>query len=281
MRKKPSIWVDCLVKNEERWLWYALNSVLPYIDKILVWDTGSTDKTIEIIKSIKNKKIDFRQIGKVNKETYGQIRQKMLTETKSDWVFILDGDEIWPQESLTRLIKEIKIVSSNIQSFCVRPINFVGDIRFIHPETFLGKTPYGPKGFKGFFSTRLFRRDISGLHIAGPYGEESFYDENNITIRKRKENVRYLSNVYYWHMSYLPRSSSRAKDKEVMMRKKKRQYEIGIKRPDWVKIPEAFYLPRPKFISSPFYKMNKFEYLKAIIQTPLKKIKRGLSNMRK
>lgn len=164
-----------------------------------------------------------------------------------------------------------------IHSFCVRPINFVGDIRFIHPEVFRGQTPHGPKGLKGFFSTRIFRRNISGLHIAGPYGKESFCDKNNVTLRKRIKHVKYLPNVYYWHMGYLPRSSDRAKDREVMMRAKKRKFEIGIKKPDWIKTPEAFYFKRPKIVPDPFYKMNAWEYFKACVQTPFKKIKRKLS----
>ncbi|MBU1256082.1 hypothetical protein KKA49_00135 [Patescibacteria group bacterium] len=54
--------VHCLVKNEERFIWYAIKSVLPFVDKIMVWDTGSTDKTIQIIKSIKSKKISLSVI---------------------------------------------------------------------------------------------------------------------------------------------------------------------------------------------------------------------------
>lgn len=276
MSKKQFIWVNCLVKNEERWIWFALQSVLPHVDKILVWDTGSTDNTVKIIKTIKNKKIEFKEIGEVSKEDYGKIRQQMLEKTKSDWVFILDGDEIWPEVSLKKLIKEIKFASLNIQSFCVRPINFVGDIRFIHPEAFSGQTPLAPKGLKGFFSTRTFRRNIPGLYIAGIYGREGFYQKNGLTLRENKQSVKYLPNVYYWHMTYLPRSSNKKKDREVMMRKKKRKYEIGLPRPDWMEIPDVFYFPRPKIVPNPFYKMNSWEFFKARIQTPLKQLKRKI-----
>ncbi len=278
MKKKPSIWVNCLIKNEERWLWYGINSVLPYVDKILVWDTGSTDKTVEIIKAIKNKKISFKEIGEVSKNEYGQVRQEMLEQTKSDWVWILDGDEVWPQESAIQLTKEIKGASGKIDSFCVRPINFVGDFRFIHPETFIGQTPNGPKGLKGFFSTRVFKRSIPGLHVKHGYGQEAFFDEKGITLRKRKGKIKYLSKAYYWHLSYLPRSSDRRKDRQVMMRARKRKYELGMKRPSWVKIPEVFYLKRPKIVPSSLYKMSSWEYLKAFIQTPLKEIKRKIFN---
>ena len=54
--------VHCLVANEERFVWYALQSVLPYVDQVMVWDTGSTDKTVEIIKAIKSPKIIFKEL---------------------------------------------------------------------------------------------------------------------------------------------------------------------------------------------------------------------------
>jgi glycosyltransferase involved in cell wall biosynthesis len=277
MKKNPSIWVNCLVKNEERWLWFALQSVLAFVDKILVWDSGSTDKTEKIIKTIKSKKINFQQIGSISKKDYGKIRQRMLEQTKSDWVFILDGDEIWPKKCLQKLLDEAKKAPKHLQSFSFRPINFVGDIRFIHPEVFLGQTPYGPKGLKGFFADHLFRRCLPGLHIKGVYGQEGFYDKANLSLRERKSHHRFLPDVYYWHMSYLPRSSSRKKDLEVMMRWRKRKYEIGLPRPDWIEFPEVFYLKRPNLVADPFYKMNNWEYLKAMAQTPLKKIKRKLT----
>ena len=41
----------------------------------------------------------------------------MLDETKTDWLMILDGDEIWPQQTIkntTKLIKSNKIQIWNI-----------------------------------------------------------------------------------------------------------------------------------------------------------------------
>jgi glycosyltransferase involved in cell wall biosynthesis len=274
MSKKPAIWVNMMIKNEERWIWYALKSVLPFVNKVLVWDTGSTDNSVKIIKTIKSKKINFKQIGNVDKKTFSKARQKMLELTKSDWVFNVAGDEVWPKNPLKSLIKEIRKASKKIQTFCVRPINFVGDIRFVHPETFSGQTPLASKGLKGFFSSRVFRKNIPGLHISGKYGREGFYDNKDRTIRERKKHVKYLPDVYYWHMTYLPRSSSRVKDKQVMMRDKKRKYEIGLRRPDWIEVPEVFYLDRPSIVPCPFYKMGNFAYIRSLVQTPFKKLKR-------
>jgi glycosyltransferase involved in cell wall biosynthesis len=51
------ITVHMVVKNEDQWIWYSIQSVLQYVDKILITDTGSTDHTVEIIKSIKSPKL--------------------------------------------------------------------------------------------------------------------------------------------------------------------------------------------------------------------------------
>jgi glycosyltransferase involved in cell wall biosynthesis len=277
MKKRPVVWANSLVKNEEQWIWYSLKSILPFVDRAIVWDTGSTDKTVEIVKTIKSKKISFKKIGSVTKQKYGKIRQQMLEQAKSDWVFIVDGDEIWPEKCIVKLMRNIREASQTINTFCVKPINFVGDIRFVHPEVFLGQTPHGPKGLKGFYSNRAFRRDIEGLYAAGDYGKEGFYDSSKKILLANKKQVKFLTDVYYWHMSYLPRSSSRTNDRQVMMRDKKRKFEIGIPRPSWVEIPKVFYLKRPEIASDPFYKMNQWQYFKALIQTPLKKVKRKIT----
>lgn len=45
--------VHTLVKNEERFLWFAVSSVIDYVDKVFLWDTASTDDSIKIEKKLK------------------------------------------------------------------------------------------------------------------------------------------------------------------------------------------------------------------------------------
>ena len=49
------IWANTLVRNEERYLWFSVMSVINWVDKILIWDDASTDNTYEIAKLIKKK----------------------------------------------------------------------------------------------------------------------------------------------------------------------------------------------------------------------------------
>ena len=48
---KPGISLCMIVKNEERSLFNCLNSVKDLADQIVIVDTGSSDKTVEIAKS--------------------------------------------------------------------------------------------------------------------------------------------------------------------------------------------------------------------------------------
>ncbi|MBU0569765.1 glycosyltransferase, partial [Patescibacteria group bacterium] len=100
------IWANILVQNEERYVWYAIMSVVNHVDKVLVWDTGSTDRTVEIIKEIKKrnpKKIDFKQVVQKDIVHYTELRQQMLEATKANWIILVDGDEIWWDESMKLL----------------------------------------------------------------------------------------------------------------------------------------------------------------------------------
>lgn len=50
-KKKPAISLCMIVKNEEACLGRCLESVCKYVDEIIVVDTGSTDRTVEIAES--------------------------------------------------------------------------------------------------------------------------------------------------------------------------------------------------------------------------------------
>ena len=88
--------VALMVKNEERVIERCLSSVKDIADLIIVSDTGSTDKTIEIIKNfcIKNK-IKF-EIYRNEWNNFGANRTELLkiAKNKSDYLLLLDADMV-------------------------------------------------------------------------------------------------------------------------------------------------------------------------------------------
>ena len=125
------IWGHTLFKNEEKWLWYAVSSVIDHVDKLLLWDTGSTDASYKIAESLAKQypaKIVLKRYGEVTIKTFPDVRQIMLEETEADWLLVCDADEIWFKESVADVVKEINFRGNVIESIVVPTINLVGDI---------------------------------------------------------------------------------------------------------------------------------------------------------
>lgn len=278
---KSNLTVHCVIKNEERWIWFAVNSILDIADKVLVYDTGSTDKTVDIIKTLKSKKIIFEEKGEVDAEGLTQLRIEQLARTKTDWFLILDGDEIWPKEAKKELIEEIKNADRFKWGIVVRAWNLVGDIYHYHPESVHYHWPYAPKKFKGWANLRVLRTEIPGLHIKGEYPLEAYCDEDDIPIQNYgQKHLLFLKNRYL-HTTYLTRSDTRARDKRVLNRLKKSKMELGISFPKNSKYPEVFYKKLPKIVTSPWTKRSNFVSFVSFLQTPAKEARRrvfGLYN---
>jgi len=91
--------VIVVAKNEEDRIGRALSSVSGIADEIIVVDSGSTDKTVEIAKSY-GAKVYFRQW-----KNYGDQVDYALSLATQKWIFVLDADEeVSPQ--LKESIKE-------------------------------------------------------------------------------------------------------------------------------------------------------------------------------
>jgi len=265
------IWVHTLVKNESRWIWFAVTSVIDHVDKLLLWDTGSTDDSLEIIKILQKKypgKIDFKQRKISSSKEFRDVRQEMLNITKSDWFIVLDGDEVWWEDSIKKLVEFIRKEGNKYESIVVPTINLIGDI-FYYQSDSAGRYKFG--NLKGHYNLRAIKRAIPGLHSEGIHGVWGWADNNNKQIQDRK-TFGYV-NVPYLHATNVNRSIF---DKKVIKRNKKLKYEIGIQFPKDYYYPEAFFKPRPTIVDSPWKQMGLGFKLQAYIETPLRIIKRKI-----
>ena len=270
------IWAHSLVKNEERYLWFAVESVINYIDKLLLWDTGSTDKTKEIIKLLKRKhpeKIETNFLGEVTPEEFTKVRQDMLEATKSDWFLVVDGDEIWWDASINGVTDKIYTAKSDYESVVVPIVNLVGDI-FHYQEKKAGR--YFLAGKLGHYALRGIKRSIPGLSSSKPHGTWGWTDKDGIMIQERDPEKILFLDAPYIHATYLTRGGSRVFDKRVVKRPLKYKYELGIRFPGNFYYPEVFFRERPAIVPFPWLKMDRSYFLRALVETPLRKIKRRL-----
>jgi hypothetical protein len=88
--QKVTVTAAVLVKNEERLIGKCLRHLEHAVDEILVIDTGSTDRTIEIAKSMPK----VRLIHHVWNDDFAAARNTGLAAITTDWVIWVDGDEI-------------------------------------------------------------------------------------------------------------------------------------------------------------------------------------------
>ncbi|MEN2258046.1 glycosyltransferase [Paraclostridium benzoelyticum] len=81
-----------MIKNEERYLDMTLKSLNPLMKNIkselIILDTGSTDRSIEISKKY-TKKVYFAKWN----DNFAQMRNISIGYAKGEWILILDADE--------------------------------------------------------------------------------------------------------------------------------------------------------------------------------------------
>lgn len=88
-----------IVKNEEKHLAKCLSSVKDVVDEIVIVDTGSTDKTLEIVKSFNANIFHFDWIN-----DFSAARNFALSKCTGKWILYLDADEELNPNSVNELL---------------------------------------------------------------------------------------------------------------------------------------------------------------------------------
>ena len=119
---KKGITVHSVVRDEPM-IYYSIKSVYDYVDKILIYDTGSVDNTIsdikQLIKEDVDNKIVFKEIPiefdehkwtttnlrefmrkNKGKKGVGHIRQVQIDDTETEYFLVLDGDEVHTKDGI-------------------------------------------------------------------------------------------------------------------------------------------------------------------------------------
>ena len=84
-----------ITKNEEKNLVACLESVKSIVSEIIVVDTGSTDRTVEIAESYGAKVFYFKWI-----DDFAAARNFAIEQVTSDWIIFLDADEYFSSDSV-------------------------------------------------------------------------------------------------------------------------------------------------------------------------------------
>ncbi len=84
-----SISACMIVKDEEEVLKRCLDSIHDWVDEIIIVDTGSTDKTVEIAEGYDKVKMFYQKW----EDNFSKPRNYSMEQAIGDWIFIVDADE--------------------------------------------------------------------------------------------------------------------------------------------------------------------------------------------
>ena len=111
--------VVIVCKNEDTIIGKTLNVLKTFVPDIVVYDNGSTDRTIEIVKTFPVNLIQGSWEG------FGKTKNKASRFAKHDWILSLDADEI-PDNELINALSNLSPASEK-SVFNIKFKNFLGD----------------------------------------------------------------------------------------------------------------------------------------------------------
>ena len=119
-RKKHTVSLGMMVKNEESYIEQAISCVKPIINECILVDTGSFDKTVHLAKEL-----GAQVIETIWERDYSKPRNLYLEAATSDWILYLDADEYIRPEDLSKLVDLINDDTVDAYLFTVR--NYLED----------------------------------------------------------------------------------------------------------------------------------------------------------
>lgn len=158
-----------ITKNEEANIERCLKS-LQWTDEIVVVDSGSTDRTVEICKQYGCKVIETEWLG------YGKTKQLAVNSASNDWVLSIDADEQVAEESVS-IIKEA-IEKGKNKAFKVQIKSF-----------YLGRL-IKHSGWGNEFKLRIFNKKF------GNYNDAEVHE--TVLIDDEKPKI----NAVFYHYTY-------------------------------------------------------------------------------
>ena len=106
--------VGIITYNEEQIIARTIDSVKNIADEIVIIDSNSTDKTVEIAKLKGAKVITQSWLG------YGKQKNFMIDNCSGEWILSIDADEIISEELAVEISEEIKKENNTVEVYELR-----------------------------------------------------------------------------------------------------------------------------------------------------------------
>lgn len=230
-----------LTSNDVYWLPYVLDNLAGLFGRYVIYDVGSTDGTIDVIKhfaSNEDAEVVVEELPMVEPKAQLAYRNAMIAEARSDYYLLVDGDEVWPTVSFQLLFSEFPhFVKSGKLFGIVNRIEVCDDLKHAwNPDKF---TPH----HRLYHRTALWR----GTH-PGEYSDPE---------QKPANEYRFDELVSVYHFHALTRSPMDKMVPRRLQRRAKKTYTPGTKKSFdlFADLPELQKPPRGGFEVSPELKV--------------------------
>lgn len=187
-----------ITKNEEENIVRNINSYKDYVDEIIVVDTGSTDKTVGVAKSLGATVYHFEWV-----DDFASAKNYALDKATGEWIIFMDADEYIDKNTASFLREKIQLYTSNnhIDAIVCRCFNIAN----------LNETDI----IDSHLTMRIFRSH-KHIRFVGKVHEE--IRRNNSSL-----NFQVSEDIIFYHTGYsLP---------EIRLKKMQRNLELLLKKP--------------------------------------------------
>jgi tetratricopeptide (TPR) repeat protein len=103
LQMKPTVELSMIVRDGASVLSRCLQSVAPFVDRMVVGDTGSTDDSAAIAR-----KFGAEVVSIPWEQDFARARNRVLEHRKSDWILVLDADEMLDNSGGARIRRLIE-----------------------------------------------------------------------------------------------------------------------------------------------------------------------------
>ena len=117
---RTSISLCMIVKNEQAFLGPCLNSIKELVDEIIVVDTGSNDRSVDIAK-VYGAQVIIEQW----QDDFSLARNVSLDKAHGDWILILDADEINAPQDSEALRQKVLSNIENPKAYSLQTRNYL------------------------------------------------------------------------------------------------------------------------------------------------------------
>ena len=187
-KKRATISVCMIVKNEGKNIATCLHSIAPLADEMIVVDTGSDDRTKDIAKAFGAKVYNFQWTG-----DFSEARNFSLSKAAGEWILVLDADEViapFDQEVLKKLLNLPEYRSS---AFTITTRNYVVPVSVIGWKANDGSYIKEETG-TGWFASDKVRIFPNNPHIRFEFPVHEF-----VELSLQRTGIRNVMIEIPWH----------------------------------------------------------------------------------